>query len=228
MEISLNGNTYTVAVIHKRIRNMYLRVQEDGSLLVTCPKAMSDQDIRKFVISREKWIERTARKVRKTKTVNQSGATGPVVYWHGEKKYARYLTGKKDSVSIDGDIMTFCLRDTDPERIEKVFYQAAAKELADQIQLLRKQWDRFICMEHGLPLPEIKVRYMTSRWGVCAVTKNRITMSTRLIHYPSVCTEYVLLHEYAHLLSADHSSRFYSIVRHYMPEYREYEKILKG
>jgi predicted metal-dependent hydrolase len=36
----------------------------------------------------------------------------------------------------------------------------------------------------------------------------------------------VLLHEYAHLLEANHSKRFYAIIESYMPEYKIYRKLL--
>ena len=62
---------------------------------------------------------------------------------------------------------------------------------------------------------------MKSRWGVCFPNKHSITLSTRLIHYPVECFEYVLLHEYAHFLVPNHSKEFYEVIEKYMPDYKE-------
>lgn len=54
------NNRYTIEVIRKRIKNMYLRVKDtDGTLSVSAPYGMSDTEIRKFVESKSDWIERT-------------------------------------------------------------------------------------------------------------------------------------------------------------------------
>ena len=92
----------------------------------------------------------------------------------------------------------------------------------------RPAYDTCICRNHHLQLPVITVRDMRSRWGSCTPSKGTIRISSRLIHYPEECLQYVLLHEYAHLLQANHSRAFYKIVQTYMPDYKEREKLLKG
>jgi hypothetical protein len=67
--------------------------------------------------------------------------------------------------------------------------------------------------------PLIKVRAMTTRWGVCAPTKRQITLSLRLAERPLAAVEYVVLHEYAHFVHPNHSAAFWGVVAHYMPDY---------
>ena len=81
--------------------------------------------------------------------------------------------------------------------------------------------------DHFLKEPEISIRYMTSKWGVCYPQKAKIVLSTRLIHYPVECMEYVLLHEYVHFLVPNHSRTFYDTVRRHMPDYAFRKKLLK-
>lgn len=65
--------------------------------------------------------------------------------------------------------------------------------------------------------PVLKVRQMKTRWGVCVPAKRQITFSLRLAEKPRAAVEYVVLHEYAHFVRADHSPAFWAVVARYMP-----------
>ena len=67
--------------------------------------------------------------------------------------------------------------------------------------------------------PVLKVRQMKTRWGVCVPAKRQITFSLRLAEKPRAAVEYVVLHEYAHFVRADHSPAFWAVVARYMPDY---------
>ena len=107
------------------------------------------------------------------------------------------------------------------------FRKTAAEELLRMAERERAAWDERICLAYGLPLPEIRVRHMISRWGVCHIRTGQIVLSTRLIHYPPQGFSYVLLHEYVHFLVPDHSRNFYAIVAKHMPDYKEKMRVLK-
>ena len=44
--------------------------------------------------------------------------------------------------------------------------------------------------------------------------------------YPQSAVEYIVIHELAHLIEANHSKRFHNIVSLYMPEWKKEKKIL--
>lgn len=48
--------------------------------------------------------------------------------------------------------------------------------------------------------PQLQVRDMTSRWGVCNMEKKRITLASRLALQPRAAVEYVIVHEYLSLI----------------------------
>jgi predicted metal-dependent hydrolase len=53
------------------------------------------------------------------------------------------------------------------------------------------------------------------QWGSCQVASGDIRLSRRLADYPSWVLDYVLVHELAHLVHADHSSAFRALVDRY-------------
>lgn len=53
------------------------------------------------------------------------------------------------------------------------------------------------------------------RWGSCTPADGTIRISSRLSGVPRWVLDYVILHELAHLLVADHSPRFYELIGAY-------------
>ncbi len=53
------------------------------------------------------------------------------------------------------------------------------------------------------------------RWGSCTITTGAIRISERVRDMPAWVVDYVLVHELAHLIEADHSARFWSLVAAY-------------
>lgn len=59
------------------------------------------------------------------------------------------------------------------------------------------------------------VANQSSRWGSCTVADGTIRISDRLRGMPDWVVDYVLLHELAHLLHADHGPQFWSLLAAY-------------
>jgi predicted metal-dependent hydrolase len=64
----------------------------------------------------------------------------------------------------------------------------------------------------------VSVRWVTNqhgRWGSCTPADRTIRLSHRLRELPDWVVDYVLVHELAHLLVADHSAEFWAYVARY-------------
>lgn len=71
--------------------------------------------------------------------------------------------------------------------------------------------------EFDLPSPSTIVwsDRQRMRWGSCTPAERRIRISNRLAGFPSWVIDYVIVHELAHLVLADHSPQFWSLVGRY-------------
>lgn len=76
------------------------------------------------------------------------------------------------------------------------------------------------------PLKDVRLKYNTSNWGSCS-TKGNINLSSRLLFAPHEVQDYVMIHELAHLIEHNHSSRFWKLVSDAMPDYKDKEEWLK-
>ncbi len=87
-------------------------------------------------------------------------------------------------------------------------YQAASVDLDARAAQLATRY--------SLPKPtSVAWAEQRSRWGSCTPSTGQIRISTRLAGWPPWVLDYVLVHELAHLVVADHSPAFHALVDRY-------------
>ncbi|MGC8894764.1 MAG: M48 family metallopeptidase [candidate division WOR-3 bacterium] len=64
------------------------------------------------------------------------------------------------------------------------------------------------------------VRDQRTRWGSCSSAGN-ISLSFRLIMVPEPMSDYVVVHELAHIKHKNHSKDFWGLVGRFIPDYKE-------
>lgn len=92
-------------------------------------------------------------------------------------------------------------------------------------QVSQRVYPLFAQVLGGSP-PELRVRQMRSRWGVCCPAKKRITLALGLAALPQPLVEYVVLHEYCHFVHPDHQAGFWQLMCRWMPDAKARRKAL--
>lgn len=82
--------------------------------------------------------------------------------------------------------------------------------------------------EEQIPYPNLKIRKMKTRWGVCNRKNNNVTLNSDLIKYGYEQIDYVIVHELSHFIHFNHSSDFWSLVGKYCKDYKKVRKSLKN
>ena len=80
----------------------------------------------------------------------------------------------------------------------------------------------------GRKIARVRVRKMQTRWGSCNHAKGYLNFSLSLIERDPRFVEYVVLHELAHLVHANHGADFYALITQIMPDFRARIKLGKG
>lgn len=106
-----------------------------------------------------------------------------------------------------------------PRLVSRGLALAKEPELRGQVEDLNDTYFR-------RPLGSVRFRYARSRWGSCSARGN-ISIATRLLLAPPEVFEYVLVHELAHLVELNHSSRFWSLVERVVPDFRAHQAWLR-
>ena len=112
------------------------------------------------------------------------------------------------------------------ERMWLNFWKAIGQEFMEK--LAQQVYDEFQQAGYTVPIPTLRLRYMTSRWGSCMPVKEVITMNTRLLLGPTEFAHYVMVHEFAHFIEANHSSRFYKVMSDVLPNWQQMKAEMKA
>lgn len=215
---------FDVEISRKRIKNMYLRL-DGNTIRVSCPLRMPEYEVYRFIGMRKDWIMRNYcyQEYRKEAGLKYQG--GETFHIFGKPYRLIRMIGKKD-VRITEDEIYLSYKD-DPDDALRYLYKQLDRKLLAEADILLDKHLRFL-EDYGYMLkPELNCRLMTSRWGVCYTRKNRISISSYLIHYPLYCLEYIMVHEMTHFIIPNHSRRFHDIVARNMPDYKKAHERLK-
>ena len=72
----------------------------------------------------------------------------------------------------------------------------------------------------------VKVKEQNKRWGSCTAQKN-IYINSKISMARLDVIDYVIIHEFSHLVHMNHSKKFYDLVKSIMPDYKDKENWLK-
>ncbi len=227
MQLCIGDRLWWIEIQRKPIKNLILRVAKEGDrLLVSAPQHVDQKTIEQFILSRQKWIEKTWIQIEHRRSQK---------YWHHVRSGQILFFGKKvpfrlekgqERLLHENDGITLWTRVSDPEAVQQAFERQAVRLLQRRVEERRIELDARLA-EYRQPAPTVSFRKMRSRWGSCIPSKGKVTLNTNLIYYPEVCLDYVLVHEFAHLIIPNHSRRFYQVVENWMPEYRQAQQWLR-
>ena len=73
---------------------------------------------------------------------------------------------------------------------------------------------------------KITFRKAKTRWGSCS-SKNSISLNIALAALPRSLSDYIIIHELAHIKHKNHSKAFWALVQKYYPNYKDAKEELK-
>lgn len=207
----------------KDIRNLYLRVKPGGRIEVSAGRHFRDLDVDRFVLKNELYIRKRLA-AEETRAENAGVDDPDSLFYLGKKVPVIVETGQKEQVVFSPDAVRIVMRDTtDGKRREELLSRALLRHAK---HLMTGMVDRFVpaFAAYSVPYPTIRFRKMTSRWGSCTPRRKTVTFNTRMIGAPVEAIEYVVVHELAHFVVADHSKRFYAVVESILPDWKARKK----
>ena len=207
MKIEIDDNIYDVDIIKKNNKNTYVRVK-NGRIVVTTNYLTSKNSIIKLIMDNKDSIISMIDKDSKRMDKNEN------FYYFGKKYDVIY--GFRDIDISDDKIYVYDKKSLD-KYISKNIYDIYLDRL--------NYW--YNVFEEDIPIPNLKIRKMTSRWGVCNIKNHNVTLNYQLSKYDICCLDYVIVHELSHFIHPNHSRDFWNMVGKYYPRYKECRKMLK-
>ena len=206
-EYIYKDKSYEIEIIRKNNKNTYLRVK-DNKIIVTTGYFTSLRQINSLIENNTGFINNLLDKnVNKLEddTFKLFGRSYDIVY------------GPFDTEINDNKIYA-----KDDKSFNKFFTKYIFNIYSERLDYW---YNRF---EENIPYPNLKIRKMTSRWGVCNIKNHNVTLNLELSKYDIIALDYVIVHELSHFIYPNHSKYFWSLVSKYYPNYKEVRKMLKN
>lgn len=224
------GENIVYELTRKSVKNVNLRIRPDGSVAVSASRRVTLAFLDDFVRSKAEFILAAQGRLR-ARTEEAAGRQ----YVSGEKIpfCGRQLTlsvffrqGRQCIVRCTGETLElYAPADSSREQRSAAIESWYRREAAAYLPALCRRWYPFF-REHGIAYPELRIRKMTSRWGVCQPKNGVVTLSTMLMQVPQEAAEYVVVHEFSHFLVPDHSKDFYAVVASVLPDWKMRKALL--
>ncbi|MCI7102569.1 MAG: M48 family metallopeptidase, partial [Campylobacter sp.] len=176
---------------------------QSGEISLSIPLRTKENHILEFLEKNLEWLRKTSAKIKaknSAKNENQVEFLG--------LNYELIIDKKASGVSIE----LFSIKATSKADFRR-FCDQKAKEL------LNASIARFAPLI-ARPINHISFKHMRTRWGSCNKAKGYINLNLDLITKKKEFIEYVVLHELAHLVYANHSKDFYALISKHMPDYK--------
>lgn len=207
MKFKIDGKEYNVIIIKKRNKNTYVRIDESLSIIVTTNYLTPKYKINKILLDN---IDKISKMISKKEKIDNN------FYYLGQK-YDIIINNNINSTFIDDNVI-YTKNETE---LNKWLKNQTKKIFKERLDLIYKSFNENIIY------PDLKIRNMKSRWGVCN-KKGYITLNSNLIKYNISEIDYVIVHELSHYVHFDHSKEFWNTVSKYFPDYKERKKVLNG
>lgn len=234
-----------ITITRKKIKNMYLRVHQDGTVSVSAPKRCSDKVIWDFINSKSDWIMAQRDKMLARQPVEQIEAkeakflTGEIHYLWGKPctlivkemagrgsvefvKNPQFEEQNHADNSGFGILYLHAPANSTVEQRKHLLEEFYRRELKAVVPHLLEKYAAIV----GKSPTEWRIRNMKTRWGTCNTKDKRIWLALNLAKKPPECLEYVITHELTHLHVPNHSKAFWARMDVYYPAWREVRKLL--
>lgn len=207
MYVNINGSSTKVIVKKKPIKNIYFK-WDDDDLVVTCNNYMSQSEIERLIKKNTKSLLNLKNRTPKSDLEENE------MYYLGEKHVIEY-----DGVSktyIDGNKII----SKDEKELAKFLNYQCAVIFNSRLERLKSQFT-------DLPEFRLRIRHMTTRWGVCNISSMTVTLNSELIKKDVSLIDYVIIHELCHFKYMNHSTEFWREVEKYYPYHKMARKMLR-
>lgn len=212
-----------IKVTKKKIKNIIIKINREGEILVSAPLNVSDSYIRKVIASKEEWIKSKLASVVSKKEKLERLNSGEVFNYLGKSYIVEVKRSEFEYCELKDDRFLIYIKENSNQRREFLINRWIVENFYPKVVEMTKDIGKKI----GYSANVIKFKDMKTRWGSCNSLTRSITYNHQLYQKSMDIIEYVVLHELSHIPYPHHQKSFWDFVERYMPDWKIRRKLLK-
>ncbi len=216
-----------VAVVRSPRRTAALHIV-GSELQVRVPAHLADERVAAILQQKRPWIRSKVAQIQQLPPHRPrelvSGESFPYLGRHYRLKVQE---GHAVGVCLSGGILLATVRPQEQgdQRRERIRHYLERWYRTRALERLREKADRFARQMDVTPAG-VSVRAFRSRWGSCD-SQGQVVFNWPIIKAPHPVVDYVVIHELAHLVHANHSKAFWQLVESHCPAFALHRTWLK-
>lgn len=197
------GNDLKYNIIRRNVKNVRLRVTEDGTVYVYAPLSFTDDDINSLLEKKSRWIDSKYNYFKNKKTILLNRSE---ILLFGNRYTYYYSTKYENKVVINNESKTIqAKRDLLDIRVQEKWLKSFSKKyITERLEQLSESL--------MLPYNKLYIRSQKKKWGNCSKEKN-ISINWRIIKAPAFVIDYIIVHELCHTIVMKHTAKFKTLLR---------------
>jgi len=207
-------------IYRSKRKTLALFIDVKGQLIVKSPMKLPEHKIMEFVRSKQDWILTRQRKIAENSYINRSVVTYNTFMHMGRELVPVICQKSKAIVHTSTSLVIPAKIPSDKllKRVEK-YFRGEAKNILEQRAM-------YFSNRLKLEYSAVAINNNKTRWGSCN-TKREIFLNWRAVMLPPHLFDYIVVHEFCHLLEFNHTKNFWAIVETILPNWRVLRKQLK-
>jgi len=203
----MNKLAYEIVRSSKRTK-VTITVERDRAVIVHVPEATPDDEIKRIVGNKRQWILEKIHHPQKYRNrkhpPGKEVVNGESAPYLGRDYRIQVIETQSGAVEFEEGFLVPPSYLGRRRKVLRDWYIGRANEVIASRALTHAR-------ELGVECKGVQIVDTPYRWGSCT-TSGKVRFNWRLIKAPIFAIDYVIVHELAHLLEANHSARFWSIV----------------
>lgn len=233
IKVKFKGITIKAVLIYRKRKNITIEIKPKDNIRIISPSNVSIERIEDIIIEKGDWI---LDKLEEYKDMNdiyskKEFKTGEVFYYLGEEFVLNIIQISKNKtvipqIYIEEDKIVFITNNIEETYIKnhlKKWYKQESERIVQERLVVCKDQSNILMK---LTPRTLKVKEQKKRWGSCTSNKD-IYINSKICMARKSAIDYIIIHEFCHLMYMNHSKDFYSLVKLIMPNYRLEEEWLK-
>ena len=219
-------STPGVIIVKKDVKHINLKVKPSGEVVLTAPTDCNERDIEYVLKKRADWIDKKMAFFDAHRDVVQKEYVSGENFCYLGRNYRLKVIECRDLEGVKlqrGYLQIFVKNTASNERKKKLLRTWYSQKAKIHFTKAIEKYKSIVKQE----IETVRIREMKTRWGSCNPAKGFINLNLKLIEKPTECIEYVVFHELAHLVYADHSVKFYNYLNLFMPDWKKRKERLE-
>jgi predicted metal-dependent hydrolase len=215
-----------IKIVKKDVKHINLKVKPNGEVILTAPTDSNERDIEYVLKKRADWIDKKIAFFDAHRDVSEKEYVSGENFCYLGRNYRLKVIECRDLEGVKlqrGYLQVFVKNTANVERKKKLLRAWYSEKAQIHFMKAIEKYKPIVKQE----IETVRIREMKTRWGSCNPSKGYININLKLIEKSTECIEYVVFHELAHLVHADHSVKFYNYLNLFMPDWKKRKERLE-